>query len=162
MISGPIASVPECAPQERPATFSRGMQEQKPVNSDIWARAGTSITRKIHRLESKFQLIPVCNLNFLRAKKPYSNILNCSAIGYMSHFMLIGGLLGESQENLATTRSYDPDGWSDKVIKLPPALHKTMHTSLSYASASITDGAVVLCGGYEGGESTPTKSCRDY
>ena len=76
--------------------------------------------------------------------------------------MLIGGLLGESEENLATTRSYDPDGWSDKVIKLPPVLHKTMHTSLSYASASITDGAVVLCGGYEGGESTPTKSCRDY
>ena len=60
MISGPTASVPECAPQERPATFSPGMQEQKPVNSDTWARAGTSITRKIHRLESMFQLIPVC------------------------------------------------------------------------------------------------------
>ena len=80
----------------------------------------------------------------------------------MSHFILIGGHVGGSFENLATTRSYDPDVWSDKVIKMPPTLHKALHTPLSYASVGITDGAVVLCGGYEGGESKPTKSCRDY
>ena len=77
----------------------------------------------------------------------------------MSHFMLIGGNVCGTWENLATTRSYDPDVWSDKVIKLPPTLHKALHMSVSFSSVSITDGAVVLCGGYEG--STPTKRCRD-
>ena len=66
VISGPTASALECAPQGSTATFSRGMQGLKPVNWDTWIRGGTLITRMIYRLESKFQLIPVCAIDFLR------------------------------------------------------------------------------------------------
>ena len=79
----------------------------------------------------------------------------------MSHFILIGGHVSGSLENLATIRGYDPDGWSDSVVKLPPTLNKNLQQPFSYAIASITDGAVVLCGGYQGAERTPTNSCRD-
>ena len=68
VISGPTASALECAPQGSTATFSRGMQGLKPVNWDTWIRGGTLTTRMIYRLESKFQLIPVCTLDFLRLK----------------------------------------------------------------------------------------------
>ena len=68
VISGPTASALECAPQGSTATFSLGMQGLKPVNWDTWIRGGTLITRMIYRLESKFQLIPVCALDFLRLK----------------------------------------------------------------------------------------------
>ena len=62
MILGPTANVLACAPQGRPATFSRGMKERKHVSSDTWTRAGTSTIRMIHLQESRFQLILVCKI----------------------------------------------------------------------------------------------------
>ena len=39
--------------------------------------------------------------------------------------MLIGGI-DEKSDISADTRSYDPDMWSDDVIKLPHYLHKSL------------------------------------
>ena len=84
----------------------------------------------------------------------------------MSHFILIGGMLAQGSSgpvSLAKIRSYDPDMWSDEVIKLPTANQKPLPVPLSYASVGTMEGAVILCGGYEGTLGSgggATKSCR--
>ena len=80
--------------------------------------------------------------------------------GYMEHFMLIGGI-DEKSKISADTRSYDPDMWSDDVIKLPHYLHKSLPTPLAYASVGHIDRVVILCGGIGGSVGTATKDCRD-
>ena len=80
--------------------------------------------------------------------------------------MLIGGVLAQGTGgpvNLAKIRSYDPDMWSDNVIELPAANQKPLPVPLSYASVATIEGAVILCGGYEGtlgSGGRVTKSCR--
>ena len=75
--------------------------------------------------------------------------------------MLIGGI-DEKSKITADTRSYDPDMWTDDVIKLPKNLHKTVPTSLAYAAIGRIDKAVILCGGIGGPSETATKDCRDF
>ena len=77
----------------------------------------------------------------------------------MEHFMLIGGM-DETAEISARTRSYDPDMWTDDLVKLPPHLHKPLPTSLAYASVGHIDRAVILCGGIGGPTGTATNQCR--
>ena len=74
--------------------------------------------------------------------------------------MLIGGI-DEKSDISADTRSYDPDMWSDDVIKLPHYLHKSLPTSLAYASVGYINRAVTLCGGISGTTGTATRHCRD-
>ena len=73
--------------------------------------------------------------------------------------MLIGGM-DETAEISASTRSFDPDMWTDDLVKLPPYLHKPLPTSLAYASVGNIDRAVILCGGIGGPSGTATNQCR--
>ena len=77
----------------------------------------------------------------------------------MEHFMLIGGM-DENADISAKTRSYDPDMWTDDLVKLPPHLQKPLPTSLAYASVGHIDRAVILCGGISGPTGTATNQCR--
>ena len=74
--------------------------------------------------------------------------------------MLIGGI-DEKSKISATTRSYNPDMWSDDVIMLPHYLHKSLPVSRAYAAVGLIDGAIILCGGIEGLTGRATKNCRD-
>ena len=84
-----------------------------------------------------------------------------SPTGYMEHFMLIGGI-DENSKIYASTRSYDPDMWTDDVVMLPHYLHKSLPISLAYTAVGLIDGAIILCGGIERPTGRATKTCRDY